>query len=617
MSYINYDFPHSRNQDSDLSEIIRLYKDLVGLPKSFEDLRTFVMSYFDNVDIEAEISRKLEEMYNNGELSDIINETLNKTRNFVLISEFGAIGDGVSDDTAAFIAAINYCNANKLTLSSYGNKTYLISTAEEIAVKTSINLNGATIKLTGNGRRLLHIVRDNILNDVIINNSFLAKDHILDNTLFEKTFTIKSPLSLGLRNGNGEEAFHIQRMETDNLGYFTNSPYYPDIIEGGYTITNIEDNNSPWITIENIVFDYSDMANLADAINVNRNNVCVQNITSIGANLNINTGSVIEVDNASHVELANITAINPDIADSVWGYVINLKTVSDCVVRNVYANSGWSNIATAFITNTIIKDSVFNTLDHHYGIFNFCTMESINLTGVLQVPYGYGNFIFKNSAIHLNSAKKRNAFLLDRRDYKVPFSGSIILEDCDLIKYQPDSTYTAAIYFNIGTDAVDSIESFATTAMCITINRCKVGGKNASINSLAHINTVAPTTILRVIDCDIDTRGIISVRANNIVDLYLERSVFSGVLHTSACRNVSVVNCKLAIANLDDANVRILNSEIVSTPYTLKAPSLIITGCVVDSDANINPTGANVCINNNIIVSDTKNNQNAWNGRLV
>lgn len=617
MSYLNYDFPHSRNQDSDLSEIIRLYKDLSGLPKSFEDLRTFVMSYFDNVDIEVEISRKLEEMYNNGELSEIINETLNKTRNFVLLSEFGAIGDGVSDDTAAFIAAINYCNANKLTLSSYGNKTYLISTAEEIAVKTSINLNGATIKLTGNGRRLLHIVRDNILNDIVINNSALAKDCILDNTLFEKTFTIKSPLSLGLRNGNGEEAFHIQRMETDNLGYFTNSPYYPDIIEGDYTISNIEDNNSPWITIENIVFDYSDMASLADGINVNRNNVCVQNITSIGANLNINTGSVIEVVNASHVEIANITAINPDIADSVWGYVINLNTVSDCVVRNVYANSGWSNIATGFITNTIIKDSAFNTIDHHYGIFNFCTMDSINLTGVLQVPYGYGNFIFKNSAIHLNSAKNRNGFLVDRHDYKVPFSGSIVVEDCELITYQPESTYDVAIYFNIGTNAVEDIESFATTAMDITINRCKVGTKNAPIETFALINTVAPTTILRVIDCDIESTGIITVRANNIVDLYLTRSVFSGVLNTGGCRNVSVDSCKLAITSLNDANVRIVNSEIVGIPYTLNAPRLIITGCVVDSDANINPTGANVCINNNIIVSDTKNNQNAWNGRLV
>ena len=55
----------------------------------------------------------------------------NKLQEFVSVKDFGATGDGVTDDTTAIQAAIDYCKANNVGLSFEGGKTYVISSTLE------------------------------------------------------------------------------------------------------------------------------------------------------------------------------------------------------------------------------------------------------------------------------------------------------------------------------------------------------------------------------------------------------------------------------------------------------------------------------------------------------
>lgn len=79
MSFLQNDFPYSRNQDSDLRQILEMYFALRDLPRQwqayqdlingkFEDLYEFVRDYFKNLDVQEEINKKLEEMLKDGSL---------------------------------------------------------------------------------------------------------------------------------------------------------------------------------------------------------------------------------------------------------------------------------------------------------------------------------------------------------------------------------------------------------------------------------------------------------------------------------------------------------------------------------------------------------------------
>ena len=64
-------------------------------------------------------------------------------KNFVSYEEFGAVGDGKTNDFAAIMAAHNYANENRLPVKTDSSKTYYIcdtridGVVKQIIVKTS------------------------------------------------------------------------------------------------------------------------------------------------------------------------------------------------------------------------------------------------------------------------------------------------------------------------------------------------------------------------------------------------------------------------------------------------------------------------------------------------
>lgn len=127
------------------------YQDLLGkvLAKLNEvvESQNYVVDFVNTVDFQELVKNGLQDMVEDGTLADLINEMLftelrQSIKPYFCVDEFGAVGDGVTDDTAAFNAAIATCPDGG-TVTTKG-KTYLIS---DITLNRSVNfdLNGATI----------------------------------------------------------------------------------------------------------------------------------------------------------------------------------------------------------------------------------------------------------------------------------------------------------------------------------------------------------------------------------------------------------------------------------------------------------------------------------------
>lgn len=95
--YTNF---HELNQDWFLDEFNKVLKEWAEMKKSFSnlndafnDLHDYVQDYFKNLDVQEEINNKLNEMYANGELEDIINTIFYKIEKDVVFNNISSLSN--------------------------------------------------------------------------------------------------------------------------------------------------------------------------------------------------------------------------------------------------------------------------------------------------------------------------------------------------------------------------------------------------------------------------------------------------------------------------------------------------------------------------------------------
>ena len=126
MSYINYDFPHSRNQDSDLSQIVEMYQNLKNLPNDINEFKEEAKNtWFDFLSKFA----------------------INALRT---VKDYGAKGDGTTDDTEA----IKKCIENESTI-YFPKGRYIVSEKLVIINKFVVGEGSGETFIIGNHRGVI------------------------------------------------------------------------------------------------------------------------------------------------------------------------------------------------------------------------------------------------------------------------------------------------------------------------------------------------------------------------------------------------------------------------------------------------------------------------------
>jgi hypothetical protein len=352
---------------------------------------------------------------------------------------FGAVGDGVTDDTAALIAAHTFANANHLIVTYSGISQIAVQANAQIPLKTSVDFAGCQLVILGGVNtppsfstfNNLYIVTDDAC-PLVTTTGAVSASNLTAGSLFP---------TLGLFNGHGyaflECGFQIpNRAETGTENYKqafkvnrngrVSSPLSADIsaFAAAITVTYRKTSESR-LTIKNVVLPEGAWNNQR-VFYIQRCNVEVDNFTMLftGGTFD-NIQNIIKIEHASDITIRNFISTGRPVTTTSGSYNLDIFGGADIIVDNMNALTGWGATGTNHINGVKYVNCVLNRIDAHGGGHNvFAENCDLHESGMV---YGWGGGILSVKNCRLNRC---NA-IATRGDYGGQFFGDLVVADCE------------------------------------------------------------------------------------------------------------------------------------------------------------------------------------------
>lgn len=391
----------------------------------FIQLKEYVDNYFKNLDVQEEINNKLDEMAKDGTLDKIINEQifgelndridkLEKSGGVVVsVKKWGAVGDGVTDDTTAFITCFNEITENNILYIPHG--IYVINGTHEFLLKCPIIGDNATFILVDSYFRYnencsvdgITFNYSDKITAISFKSATPAKKVVIRNCNFvylKQTPTNRNAVAVRVLS----EISEIENIEI--IGY-----------EGGVIYSNVVGLDSKYNTINNIfgknietLVDVEGYTNAATATgslkNFDISNIVLENTDEELAGITNTVGCdcllFTFVDNFNIQNITSIrakeraiylnTCTNGTITNVYNYYSDNIKIAGQNNVRNSY-NIRVSNI----LTNECYLGSIFDVYDaNNIFISNFSSINNVETDSLIRVRGKSREIFFDNGEIY-------------------------------------------------------------------------------------------------------------------------------------------------------------------------------------------------------------------------
>lgn len=591
------------------------------LQSLYEELRTYVNNYFDNLDVQEEINNKLDEMAESGQLTDIIAQYL------------GLAGMIAFDTVADMKASQNLVNGSKCkTLGFYavndgGSATYKIRavTNEDVIDEASI------IALYDNT-----LIAELIFDENINVKQFGAKgDGITDDHSTIQKAINKNRGKIIFPKGNYLIKNQLILKDCDYIGY-----------DAEIWVDNSIENEEYFIYNENFL-----------------NNELKNSFTINGINFKCNlrgTGSnyIVCFKNIKNVKIENCKFYTPESLDGTT-HLLDLRCNSeDVLIRNCefYINE---TDATTRATTLLIR----NYQGDQYSYTNNITVDNCNFTKNCQDETVWvnadcglvNNVVVKNCNINdiatasntvwigaTESGKITNSELRYCKIYKEylktrlvtlgyqvnetdnPEINNVSINDCEItINDTDDTIYTyvilsdydvstnisanntkityagtkklAGCFWNIDTVRNCNVDISTSTDNCIFLNVNNVyGGKYKSSGNVSN-------TTINVYDAEINCRQFILVPASStgtrtinlinskitssgkIIVMSYNTSIINVIFKNCIIKNSSGISDFYSVSNSSDSTISLINTDISNDQliYSNK-PKLVLSNITIN-----------------------------------
>jgi hypothetical protein len=293
-----------------------------------------------------------------------------KLEQYVSVEDFGAVGDGVANDTVALAAAIAYQQSSGCTLGLVSGKTYNVSTWSTLTLSNPFYLEGqnATLRCSNATRVAFVICQDTtkITNTIfdgwyrIVNNT-TAVTQTIDNFEFIGNTCINATA------GANNFAYYVLLQNPVNRVFIDNNRFFDAKTAAIYVGDNVYANQDTWqnITVSN---------NFIDGVSIDAGPSQIFGILVYGRDVLISGNSVKDVECAAGAYSASNGA-----------YGIYTKSRYTRIVNNTVHNIGVVNLNA--------------DADQLIGI----NVKGTN-RGVTSAPNGYSSLVEGNTVENIGAA---------------------------------------------------------------------------------------------------------------------------------------------------------------------------------------------------------------------
>lgn len=510
----------------------------------FIQLKEYVDNYFKNLDVQEEINNKLDEMAKDGTLDIIINEQifgklndridkLEKSGGVVVsVKKWGAVGDGVTDDTTAFITCFNEITENNILYIPHG--IYVINGTHEFLLKCPIIGDNATFILVDSYFRYnencsvdgITFNYSDKITAISFKSATPAKKVVIRNCNFvylKQTPTNRNTVAVRVLS----EISEIENIEI--IGY-----------EGGVIYSNVVGLDSKYNTINNIfgknietLVDVEGYTNAATATgslkNFDISNIVLENTEEELAGITNTVGCdcllFTFVDNFNIQNITSIrakeraiylnTCTNGTITNVYNYYSDNIKIAGQNNVRNSY-NIRVSNI----LTNECYLGSIFDVYDaNNIFISNFSSINNVETDSLIRVRGKSREIFFDNGEIY---GSYRGIISFEYNDSVI--NELVNINFNDIVMYN-------IINGNVDYGIVNTVNSKPNWLYNLTFNNINVEPQKIYVNTSSNISHFINIS-------DVDT-----ISVNNCVIKNVNSS--ANILKFTDCVRVYLNNCEL------------------------------------------------------------------------
>lgn len=375
----------------------------------------------------------------NAQLADIKDDVEKiEERISVSYSQFGAVLDGITDDSVAVLAAHQYANANGLKVEQHSGRLLLNFTVD---VFTDCDFSGMTFVMTDSTPDICYNIPHDGEGSGTLAFTLSRTSENYPTDLYGKfcvPYLASSSTSLGVRGqGTPLEYYHRQPLAVDKLGYRLTALYFLNETQGAFELRGLSDLNERGIcfcggTVENSMTLYKGWKCF---VRVNRNNSIVERVvlkpvsTPVSGSTTADKGA-IRIHQCCHATVRNITGLNHAF-DAVTSdpYVLAIYESWDVSIYDCSISSGWGVMVSYFVDTINFHNNCMNRFDNHYGLFGEVAVRDSYLTaGPNRINLGYGEGVVSISGIALNPSVDSNTLIMHRGDFPITYEGTLIVD---------------------------------------------------------------------------------------------------------------------------------------------------------------------------------------------
>jgi len=381
------------------------------------------------------------------------------TMNIVTYEDFGAKGDGKTDDIAAIAKAHAYANLHELTVKANDNATYYIGGQDNtVVIQTDTDFGDAKFIINDtdvkNHRASIFKVLSKSQPIKPKGIKFLKKNQRnidaplpQDCVVCVTNANIKHYIRRGLNQNKGDsqkDLFIVRKNgEIDeNTPILWDFEQITDIIAYPIDTTPLTIRGGHFTTIANTA--ESKYTYYARGIAINRSNVLIQGLTHRITNegnhgapyngfiliSNCTNTTVRDTTLNGHKTYQTIGSVGKPVSmgsyDISVGNALNISFLNCNQFDDIKAPTHWGIMGSNYCKNLLYEQCKLSRFDAHQGVYNATIRNSIlGRSGINAI--GSGKLIIENTTVYGNS------FINLRSDYGSTWHGEVLIKNCIFI----------------------------------------------------------------------------------------------------------------------------------------------------------------------------------------